>query len=144
MSMPIPDYRVEIDQNKTLYPGDEIELEFKAAQSMFWKSLQIGLIETRLEKQHPEWEMISQETSADGDRLTWRFRVRDVPAAQAGVPVSLIIKAIIVIGGGLFIYLTMGKVYQIVNEVSESPALATGAMLIPVAAVLFLLAGLKK
>src|SRR4030042_4562084 len=120
--------RTEIDKNKTLSPGDIIELEFSSPGSVFWKSLQMALIESKINQKHPEYTMLHYHFEDNDKKIVYRFQVEDrskfPPEVQeAGGPSpAMIITAIVIIAGGFFLWLTAGKVYQITEEINKSPA----------------------
>ena len=104
--------RIEIDKNKPLNPGDIIEMHFKSIGLAWLQAAQIALIEYKL-KGEPTFEILSTEIR---DKTTAIFKIR-VKKTNPVVVTAAIIGGII-IGVGIMAWLTLDKVYQIM----ETPA----------------------
>jgi hypothetical protein len=117
---------VEIDKNKELYPGDVVELHFKALGPnwLYLRASEMAVLQWRLAKKHPNYKLISW--SAPGDKLILRFRVQEPVGPviqQAGVGTAAVIAAA-VIAAGVFTWLSLDKVYQITDSPAGQVALA--------------------
>lgn len=104
--------KVLIDQNKALEPGDRIELHFVSIGLAWLKATQIALI---------EWKLAGRK---DFDILNWQIPdpntvIFTVQIKQTNpVVLTAAIIAAAIIGAGVVAWLTLDKVYQII----ESPA----------------------
>lgn len=126
--------KIEIDINKPLSPGDVIEMHFKTT-GMFWlTATQIALIEYRLADRKDFW-IINHELPATNEVI---FTIRILKTNPVIVTAAVI--GAVIIGAGVVAWLTLGKVYQII-ESPTGKVLAGGAI---VAAVLALLVLMKK
>jgi len=135
--------RTEIDRNEPLQPGDIIEMHFKAygPNWVYLRAGELALLKWRMERKNPDYELISWQ--APGDKLIMTFRIKAVEGPtqiqQAGVAQAAIIAAI-VIGGGLFAWLSLDKVYKITESPAGQLALAgTGTLGIGVLVIAVLL-----
>ncbi len=144
--------KIEISPDAAFVVGDVIEMHFNTFGPTSWTILQATqyvIIEMALKRQFPELEVISSKNVESGFVIT--FRVTAVPAPttddpqQAGVLTAAIVAAA-VIGGGIFVWLSLDKVYQIVDSPAGQVALVgAGAMGIGVLVIVLLLAfGLLK
>ena len=126
--------KIEIDKNKPLSPGDVIEMHFKTT-GMFWlTATQIALIEYRLADRKDFW-IINHDLPAGNEII---FTIRILKTNPVIVTAAVI--GAIIIGAGVVAWLTLGKVYQII-ESPTGKVLAGGAI---VAAIVALLVLLKK
>ena len=125
--------RTEIDKDEPLYPGDVIEMQFKAygPNWVYLRAAELALIKWRLEQSNPDYDLISWQ--APGDKLILTFRIKEPreptpQVQQAGIGTAAVI-AVIVIGGGLFAWLSLDKIYKISSSPAGQMALAgTGAL----------------
>lgn len=104
--------KIEIDRNKPLNPGDEIELHFKSIGMAWLKATQIAMIEWWL-KDRKEFEILSWRIP---EQAVVVFKVRVKKTNPVIVTAAVIAGAII--GVGVIAWLTLDKVYQIM----ETPA----------------------
>ena len=142
--------RTEIDRNEPLFPGDEIEMHFNAwgPHWVYLRASELAILKWRLEQQNPDYDLIGWEAPPAGDKLILTFRIKESsyqePAPQvqqAGIGTAAVI-AVIVIGGGLFAWLSLDKIYRITDSPAGKVALVgTGSLGIAalVVAVLLLL-----
>lgn len=143
--------RTEIDRNEPLQPGDKIEMHFKAfgPNWIYLRASELALLEWRLRLKNPDYELL--EWQNPGDELILTFRIKEPAESgpqiqQAGIGTAAVIAAI-VIGGGLFAWLSLDKVYKITDSPAGKIALAgTGSLGIAVLviAVLLLLRNYKE
>lgn len=130
--------KVEIDINKQLQPGDIIELHFITLGMGWITAAQIALIEGRLERRKDF--TILAHSLPENNKIVFTVRINKTNP----VMVTAAIIAGLIIGAGVVAWLTLDKVYQIM----ESPAGQVGMIgfgtLSAVAAVAIILALLAK
>lgn len=127
--------RTEIDKNEPLFPGDEIEMHFKAwgPNWVYLRASELAILKWRLSQKNPDYELINWQAPPAGDKLILTFRIKEPrelepQVQQAGVGTAAVI-AVIVIGGGLFAWLCLDKVYRITDSPAGKVALAgTGSL----------------
>lgn len=130
--------KIEIDPNKALEPGDKIELHFKSVGLAWLQAAQIASIDWIL-----SWRK-------DFDILNWQipesnkviFTVRVNKTNPVVVTAAIIGAAII--GAGVMAWLTLDKVYQIVESPAGKVGFAGFGAGAAIAAITGLLALLKK
>lgn len=132
--------RTEINKDEPLFPGDVIEMHFKAF-GPDWKYLrasELTILIWRLEQKNPDYELIGWSIRKDKvtlkDKLILTFRIleprepTEPQVQQAAIGTAAVI-AVIVIGGGLFAWLCLDKIYRISSSPAGQVALAgTGAL----------------
>lgn len=138
--------RTEIDRNEPLNPGDKIEMHFKAygPNFIYLRASELALLEWRLRTKNPDYELL--EWQNPGDELILTFRIKEQSKSgpqiqQAGIGTAAVLAAM-VIGGGLFTWLSLDKIYKITDSPAGKVALVgTGSLGITalVVAVLLLL-----
>lgn len=119
--------RTEIDLNEQLFPGDEIEMHFKVygPRWTYLRAAELALLINRLEQKRPEWKLTSWDSTTYTDRLVLSFKVLQTNP----IVVTAAIIAAIVIGGGLFAWLALDKVYKIASMPAAQVAMVgTGAL----------------
>jgi len=119
--------RTEIDVNEQLFPGDEIEMHFKVygPSWTYLRAAELAILINRLEQKNPDWELTAWDSTTYTDRLVLTFRI----LKSNPVVVTAAVIAAIVIGGGLFAWLALDKVYKIATTPAAQVALAgTGAL----------------
>ena len=104
--------KVEIDINKPLNPGDIIEMHFVTTGMVWPTAAQIALIEWRLEKRK-DFCILSHSLPV-GNKVIFTIQIRQTNP----VIVTAAVIAAAIIGAGIVAWLTLDKVYQII----ESPA----------------------
>jgi len=109
----------EIDKNKELFPGDEIELHFHAMGPHWIVATQIAAIEFAINRNESHFQILSWRLP-DKNRVI--FKVRILASNPVIVTAAVIAGAIVAVG--FIAFLTLDKVYQIV----ESPAGKIGAI----------------
>ena len=125
--------RTEIDRDEPLFPGDKIEMHFHA-YGPNWKYLrasELALLIWRLEQKNPDYELLGWQDA--GDKLILTFKILEPrepePQVQQAAVVTAAVIAVIVIGGGLFAWLSLDKVYKITDSPAGKIALAgTGSL----------------
>jgi len=119
--------RTEIDKDEPLQPGDEIEMHFKVfgPNWTYLRAAELAILQWRLEQKKPGWELISWDSTTYPDRLVLSFRILKTNP----VLITAAVIAAIVIGGGLFAWLALDKVYKIATTPAAQVALVgTGAL----------------
>jgi len=144
--------KFEIDKDEPLFSGDVIEMHFKylGPNWLYLRAAELALLQGQLEKKHPNWEMLFWESLED--KLVLQFLVKEPPGeaqvqVQKASVVTPIIIAATVIGGGVFMWLSLDKIYKITESPAGKIALAgTGSLgiAILVIAVLWLLYQFRK
>lgn len=128
--------KIEIDINKHLNPGDRIELHFSIT-GMFWlTAAQIALIESRLEGRK-DFRILSHSLPANNQVI---FTAQVLKTNPVIVTASIIGAAII--GAGVIAWLTLDKVYQIIESPAGKAVLGSTAIGV-IAIALIALLGLK-
>ena len=120
--------RTEIDVNEQLFPGDEIEMHFKVfgPSWTYLRAAELAMLIHRLEQKNPDWELTAWDSTTYTDRLVLTFRI----LKSNPVVVTAAIIAAIVIGGGLFAWLALDKVYKISSTPAGQVALAGPSLVI--------------
>ncbi len=133
--------KTEIDKDEPLFPGDEIEMHFKTFGPawVYLRASELAILKWRLSEKHPDYELIAWDSVTYPDKLVLTFRILESPelapqVQQAGVGMAAVI-AVIVIGGGLFAWLSLDKIYKITDSPAGKVALA-GAGSLGIAAAL--------
>jgi len=128
--------KTEISKDDPLFPGDRIEMRFKflGPNWVYVHAAELALLEWQLKRKHPYWEMTSWDSTSDPERLILEFAIKGPPFEETPevVQASIITGAIIaaaIIGGGLFMWLSLEAVYKITESPAGKVALAgTGAL----------------
>lgn len=125
--------REEISKDEPLFPGDVIEMHFKAfgPNWIYLRAAELAVLQWRLEQKNPDWELVSWQ--APGDKLILTFKILEprepTPQVQQAAVGTAAVIAVIVIGGGLFAWLCLDKIYRISSSPAGQVALAgTGAL----------------
>jgi len=126
--------RTEIDKDEPLFPGDVIEMHFKAygPNWIYLRAAELAVIKWRLEQANPDYRLLSWK-APEGEKLILTFKILEPreptpQVQQAGIGTAAVI-AVIVIGGGLFAWLSLDKIYKISSSPAGQVALAgTGAL----------------
>lgn len=130
--------KVEISKNKQLEPGDLIELHFRTVGGTWVKAAHLGIIEYRLAG-FPYFEIISW-TILDEHSLCFEIRIKKTNP----VLVTAAVIGTIIIGTGVIAWLTLDKVYQIMESPGGQVGVAGFGILAVVAAVVIVLSLLSK
>ena len=134
--------KIEIDKNKPLNPGDIIELHFRSPGMVWIAAAQIALIEWRLEKRN-DFRLLSHSLPAGkpaGNRVIFTIKVLKTNP----VIVTAAVIGAAIIGAGVVAWLTLDKVYQIIEAPAGKTMIAGTALFIPALAVLAILFLLRK
>ena len=124
--------REEIDINKTLSPGDMIELHFNSVGLTWVRAAQIAAIEYQLANEE-HWEIIRSNLIGHKS-VIFTVRVKSINP----VIVTAAVIAAAIMGVGFVAWLTLDKVYQIVESPGgEIATVGLGAL--GIAAVIFVL-----
>lgn len=117
--------RIEIDKNKSLNPGDVIELEYKCTGMVWITSAQVAMIEWQCAKR-TDWEIISNslpETNRITFKILIKSKIQQDPKLQtASIGVTALMVSAAIVAVGVIGWLTLDKIYQLVEKVIESPA----------------------
>jgi len=130
--------KIEIDKNKPLNPGDIIELHFRSPGMVWIAAAQIALIEWRLEKRK-DFRMLSHSLPA-GNRVI--FTIKILKTNPVVLTAAVIGAAII--GAGVVAWLTLDKVYQIVESPVGKVAVGGTALFLPALAIIAIIFLLRK
>jgi len=130
--------RIEIDKDKPLEPGDLIELHFRSVGGTWLTAAQIALI---------DWQL---EGRSDFRIKSWSIPVPQVVIFEIEVKKTnpLIVTAAVIAGAiiaaGVVAWLTLDKVYQIMESPAGQVGVAGFGVLAAVAAVAVVLSLLPK
>ena len=130
--------KIEIDINKPLNPGDIVELHFKTT-GMFWMTAaQIALIERRLESRK-DFCLLSHSLPVGNTVI---FTARVLKTNPVILTAAVIGAAII--GAGVVAWLTLDKVYQIIEAPAGKALVGGTALFLPALAIIAILMFLRK
>ena len=67
--------RTEIDKDEPLFPGDVIEMHFKAfgPNWVYLRAAELAMLKWRMELKNPDYELVGWQ--APGDKLIMTFRI---------------------------------------------------------------------
>lgn len=130
--------KVEISQDKPLEPGDLIEIHFRTVGGTWIKASHIALIEYRLAGRS-DFEIIS---SGVPDDHSLYFEIRIKKTNPVVVTAAVIASAII--AAGVVAWLTLDKVYQIMESPAGQIGVAGFGALAVVLVVVIVLSLLQK
>jgi len=120
----------EISKDEPLFPGDVIEMHFKAfgPNWIYLRAAELAMLQHRLEQKNPDWELVSWQ--APGDKLILTFKIlgprEPTPQIQQAAIGTAAVIAVIVIGGGLLAWLSLDKIYRITSSPAGQLAMAGG------------------
>lgn len=128
--------RTEIGKDDPLFPGDEIELQFKfiGPNWVYVRATEMALLEYKLKQKHPLWKMTGWDAVSVPDKLILKYEITEpdpetTPQIQQAGFVTGSLIAITVIGGGVFMWLSLEAIYKITSSPAGKIALAgTGAV----------------
>jgi len=127
--------RTEISKDEPLYPGDVIEMEFKTfgPDWVYLRAAELAMLKGRMEEKNPDYELIAWDSTTHKDKLILTFRILEPrepteQVQQAGIGTAAVI-AVIVVGAGLFTWLSLDKVYKISSTPAGQVALAGSSVL---------------
>lgn len=143
--------KILIDQKTPLDVGDVIEIHYKLSGPVWLRATVIDAIERKLRGSDIGFELISTEDDTDSNRLIIKARRIEKPDPaeperyEAGITVaaSTIIALIATAGIGLFVWLSLDRIYKIVDNPAGQTALAGGGLVALVAGITGLLALIK-
>lgn len=130
--------KTEIDINKQLNPGDVIEIHFKTTGMVWMTAAQIALIEHRLEKRK-DFRIMSHSLPAGNEVF---FTVQVLKTNPVIVTAAVIGAAII--GAGVVAWLTLDKVYQIIETPAGKTAIGGTVLFLPALAIIAVVMFLRK
>ncbi len=146
--------RQEITKDAILMPGDEIELHYRIIGPALMQAVQISMVEARINKDerfflHTVTPAHSNDTADYIFAVTIREPRQPEPIdpknppdpAQAGIPIAALL---IVIGSAfaaLFLFMSLQKIYKIVQTPAGAVLGVSGAVGLAVAAWWFFLRG---
>lgn len=123
--------RTEISKDEPLFPGDRIELQFKfiGPNWLYVRATEMALLEYKLKQKNPLWEMTGWDAVSVPDKLILKYKIKEPDPEttpqiqQAGIVTGSII-ALTVIGGGVFMWLSLEAIYKITSSPEGKIALA--------------------
>ena len=124
----------EISKDTPLFPGDVIEMHFKAfgPNWIYLRAAELAILRYRLEQKNPDYELVSWQ--APGDKLILTFKILEprepTPQVQQAAIGTAAVIAVIVIGGGLFAWLSLDKIYRISSTPAGQVALAGSSLFV--------------
>lgn len=130
--------KVEIDKDKPLSPGDLIEMHFRTVGGTWFKSAHIAVIEWRMAGR-PGFEIISSRIP-DPQTLIFEIRIKKTNP----VVVTAAVIAGLIIAAGVVAWLTLDKVYQIMESPAGQVGVAGFGALAVVLVVVIVLGMLQK
>jgi len=140
--------KIEIGKNKRLNPGDVIEMHFVTTGMTWPTAVQIAMIEWRLEKRK-DFRIMSHSLPV-GNRVIFTILISE-PAEEkvpqvyaAGIGVTAAIIGAAIIGAGVVAWLTLDKIYQIIETPAGKAAVTGTALFLPALAVIAILLLLRK
>lgn len=130
--------KTEIDINKPLNPGDIIEMHFKTVGMVYITATQIALIEWRLEGRK-DFFILSHSLPIGSEFF---FTIQVLKTNPVIVTAAVI--GAVIIGAGVVAWLTLDKVYQIMESPAGKAAVAGTAVSFAALALIVILILLKK
>ncbi len=130
--------KIEIDINKPLDPGDVIEMQFKTTGMVWLTAAQIALIEYRLEKRK-DFRILRHSLPAN-NRVNFTIEVLQTNP----VLVTAAVIGAVIIGAGVVAWLTLDKVYQIIEAPAGKALVGGTALFLPALAVIAIIFLLRK
>lgn len=140
--------KIEIDKNKQLNPGDIIEMHFFTSGMSWLTATQIAILEWRLENRK-DFRVLNHSLPA-GNMVFFTIQVTEPPADQvpkvykAGVGITAAIIGAAIIGAGVVAWLTLDKIYQIMESPAGKAVVTGTALFMPALAVVAILILLRK
>jgi hypothetical protein len=137
--------KVEIDKDKKLLPGDIIEMHFKTTGMAYIQAAQIALIEWRLAGRK-DFQIV-RNSLPENNRVIFTIEIvkpeDEKPELQtAGISGTMIAAAICAVAVFGIFYLTLEKIYQIMESPEGKIAVAgsgIGLAALGIAALLYLM-----
>ncbi len=124
--------RTEIDRNAELLPGEIIELEFIARGFVLLRAVQMAIIENKLNRE-PNYDVLGWRLEDNDRRVIFKVKIIEPPAGvevqRAGIGAA-IAWAVVVIGGGLFVWLSLDKIYKITETPAGKMAISAAAAIV--------------
>lgn len=130
--------KIEIDKNKPLNPGDIIEMHFSTIGMVWVKAAQIALIEWRLSGRK-DFRILSVSTPGPNTVI---FTIEILKTNPVVVTAAVI--GSVIIGAGIVAWLTLDKVYQLVESPVGKVAVGGAAVSFAALAVIAILVLLRK
>ncbi len=130
--------KIEINPNKQLRPGDVIELHFNTTSMVWITATQIALIEWQLEKRK-DFQLLSHSLP-EGNKVIFTAKVLKTNP----VIVTAAVIGAAIIGAGIVAWLTLDKIYQIVESPAGKTVIAGTALFLPALVVISILLFFRK
>lgn len=128
---------IQIDKDAPLFPGDVVRLYFTffGPNWVYLRASELAVLQWRLGQQHPDWEMLRWNSVDYPNQLVLDFVIKEpqgeeIQIAKASAVTTGALIAVIVIGGGLFTWLSFSKIEKIVS--SPAGFLGMAALLVAV------------
>ena len=112
--------KVEIDINKSLSPGDIVELHFKTVGMTWIQATQIASIEWWFKLTKPPFEILEWSIPED-NKVIFTIRVKKTNP----FPITVVVIAAAICAVGVIAWLTLDKAYQVL-ETPGGQIVATG------------------
>ncbi len=124
--------KIEIKETDELLPGDRIEIHYRTVGLTWLKAAQLALLERKLDS-NKNFYLLSVNmgvTPETRNQVIFRIGIKTPPTdesggvqqAGVGIAVAFVIKAIAISAVGVVMYLSLDKIYKIVDTIVESPA----------------------
>lgn len=130
--------KIEIDKNKPLNPGDIIEMHFRTMGMVLVKAAQIALMEWRLEGRK-DFSVLSVSTPGMNNVI---FTIQVLKTNPVIITAAVI--GGVIIGAGVVAWLTLDKVYQIIEAPAGKALVGGTALFLPALAIIAILVFLRK
>jgi len=130
--------KVEIDRHKELLPGDRVELHFTSLSMVWITAAQISIIDYKLSTRK-DFRILSWQTPANNQVV---FTVEVLKTNPLLVTAAII--GGLIIGAGILAWLTLDKVYQIMEAPVGKVAVAGLGTMSIAAGVAIIMALLSK
>jgi len=116
--------RVALKDTDVLLPGDKFEIYANLTGGTWTQAFQVSIIESNLEKSHPEWEVTSKGWTIDGlyyikGRVLSPSEI-PIQTYEAGMGLTIVVSALVasIVTYGI-IKITSPTVYKVVETVVE-------------------------
>lgn len=140
--------KILIDKNKPLNPGDVIEMHFVTTGMTWPTAAQIAIIEWRLENRK-DFRILGHSLPV-GNNVFFTIQIieppeKGIPQVYAsGVGITAAIIGAAIIGAGVVAWLTLDKIYQIIESPAGKAVVGGTALSFAALAVIAILVLLRK
>ena len=122
--------KTEIPKDEPLYPGDRIQLTFKAFGPawVYLRATELAILKWQLSEKNPDWELTGWDSTTYPDKLVLEFLILDpsdvAPQVQKASVITPLIIAGAVLGTAAILWLSLDKVEKITDSPAGKVALA--------------------